>query len=133
MGPGQTPQFHRRELERSIVARFQHIADRFADRPAVTCEGRVITYAALNAAANRIAHALLSAHRNTPQPVGLLTRSHRARRGRTPSCVESRNVLCAAGSFISCGKADVDRGACRPVTMIADQAHVDQARELAPD
>jgi amino acid adenylation domain-containing protein len=133
MGPGQTPQFHRRELERSIVARFQHIADRFAERPAVTCEGRVITYAALNAAANRIAHALLSAHGNTPQPVGLLL-------DHTEHAVAVLLGVLKAGMFYvpldpsyPAERLMSIVGACRPVTMIADQAHMDLARELAPD
>jgi amino acid adenylation domain-containing protein len=133
MGRGQTPEFHRRELEQSLVARFQHIADRFADRPAVTCEGRVITYAALNAAANRIAHALLSGHGNTPQPVGLLL-------DHTEHAVAALLGVLKGGKFYvpldpsyPAERLMSIMGACRPVTMIADHAHLDQARELARD
>ncbi|MEI2693417.1 MAG: amino acid adenylation domain-containing protein [Anaerolineae bacterium] len=50
------------EIESSIPARFERVAASEPDAPAVMASAASLTYGALNRAANRLAHALLSEH-----------------------------------------------------------------------
>ena len=64
--------FDRSEIEQSIGGRFDKVARRFAERPAVREPGRVTTYSELAAAADRVARALAGRLRGAPGPVVLL-------------------------------------------------------------
>jgi amino acid adenylation domain-containing protein len=60
------------EIEQSVGARFEEVARRFPERPAVREPGRVTTYAELAAASDRMARALAERLRGAPGPVVLL-------------------------------------------------------------
>lgn len=55
-------EFETDEIEQSIVARFVRQVERHGDRLAVKSAGRPLTYAELDRAANRVAHAILNRH-----------------------------------------------------------------------
>ena len=64
--------FDRRDLEQSIPSRFERVAMRGPDRLAVKWQEQAWTYGELNAAANRIAVAVIEAIGHAPRPVALL-------------------------------------------------------------
>ncbi len=66
---GVWEEFLESEYETSIPARFEKIVERFPERLAVVDEQRSLTYAELNAAANRVAHGLLARLGPDPEPV----------------------------------------------------------------
>jgi non-ribosomal peptide synthetase component F len=64
--------FPRAEIEASVVARFGRQVGRYPDRLAVKAPGRQLTYAELDAAANRVANALLVRRGRGAEPIALL-------------------------------------------------------------
>lgn len=60
------------EIESSIPCRFEKLALRYSGRLAVRCRQRSYTYAELNIAANRIAHAILQRSETSNEPVIVL-------------------------------------------------------------
>lgn len=64
--------FTRDEIEQSIPHRFEHQVCRHPNRLAVKTEGCQLTYAALNHAANRLAHAILAQRDQDVEPVAVL-------------------------------------------------------------
>ena len=64
--------FEAAEIEGSIGARFERVARRFPDRPAVVADGHVTTYAELDAGASRVAAALVQGVVTASGPVALL-------------------------------------------------------------
>jgi amino acid adenylation domain-containing protein len=64
--------FERDEIEHSIPARFELIAGKYPERPAVKSGGQGITYTALNKTANRLARAILSQRGQGQEPIALL-------------------------------------------------------------
>jgi amino acid adenylation domain-containing protein len=69
---GHFVEFTREAVEQSIPARFEDQARRHAGRVAVRTRDRTLTYAELNAAANRLAHAILARRGPSQEPVALL-------------------------------------------------------------
>ena len=64
--------FPRAEIEGSVVARFERQVGRYPDGLAVKAPGRQLTYAELDAAANRVANALLARRGTGAEPIALL-------------------------------------------------------------
>ncbi|MCH9009953.1 MAG: hypothetical protein IIC21_04945, partial [Chloroflexi bacterium] len=56
---GTFVEFKKEWIEQSIPRRFEEAVRRYPDRIAVKTDARELTYAELNGAANRIAHAIL--------------------------------------------------------------------------
>ena len=69
---GAFVEFAKTEIEQSIPARFEQMVRRYPDRVAVKTKTQTISYEELNTAANRIAHAILTAGGHAPAPVALL-------------------------------------------------------------
>ena len=69
---GTFSEFPRAEVEGSVVARFARQVGRFPDRLAVKAPDRRLTYAELDAVANRVAGAILARCGAGPEPVALL-------------------------------------------------------------
>src|SRR3990167_9222942 len=65
-------EFKKEEIEQSIPDRFEKIVRKFHDRIAVKIADQTVTYAELNAIANRIARTLLAEQGHKSEPVGLL-------------------------------------------------------------
>jgi non-ribosomal peptide synthetase component F len=64
--------FGKEELGQSIPSLFEAIAAKYPDRTAIKTADRVLTYAQLNAAANRVAHDVMALQGGESEPVGLL-------------------------------------------------------------
>ncbi|HET9917758.1 MAG TPA: AMP-binding protein, partial [Candidatus Binatia bacterium] len=65
-------EFPQEEVETSIPRRFENIVRIFPDRVAIKNGNQIVTYSALDAMANRFAHALISERDIGEEPVGLL-------------------------------------------------------------
>jgi amino acid adenylation domain-containing protein len=65
-------EFDSEEVERSIPERFEKIVRQHPDRIAVKAGKHVVTYAELNAMANRLARAIVAGQGEKAEPVGLL-------------------------------------------------------------
>lgn len=64
--------FPQEAIEHPLLDRFEQQAIRYPDRIAVKGKGATLTYAALNRAANRLAHAILIRRGCSKEPIGLL-------------------------------------------------------------
>ena len=64
--------FSKEEIETTLPARFEAQVRRNPERLAVKLAEEALTYGALNAAANRIAHGILTARGKELEPVALL-------------------------------------------------------------
>jgi len=64
--------FAKAEIEQSLASRFEQTARRHPDRLAVKDRSLQLTYAQLEEAANRVAHAILARYGAGPEPVALL-------------------------------------------------------------
>ena len=60
------------DVETSIPARFEKMVRMYPDRLAVKTDSYAVTYAELNAMANRVAHAIVAERGNRPEPIGIL-------------------------------------------------------------
>lgn len=69
---GQWIEFKPEALEQSVVARFTAMVDRYPERLALQMGDEQVTYQALNAAANRLAHAILAQRGVGAEPLALL-------------------------------------------------------------
>jgi len=65
-------EFKKAEIEQSIPDRFEKIVCMYPERVAIKTENHVLTYAELNAAANRVARAILAQRGRGSEPVALL-------------------------------------------------------------
>src|SRR5712692_8793724 len=65
-------EFRRADTEQSVPDRFEQQVRRFPDRLAVKSQTQALTYAALNIAANRLAHAIVERRGVGQEPVALL-------------------------------------------------------------
>jgi len=65
-------EFERAAIEESIPHRFEKVVGQFPDRIAVKMRKEIVSYSALNAAANRVARVILAQQGDRSKPVGLL-------------------------------------------------------------
>jgi len=71
---GSWTEFARADLERSVPDRFEAMALRHPDRPAVAAKDGGLTYRELDESANRLAGAIVRQRGPAPEPVGVLAR-----------------------------------------------------------
>ena len=69
---GAFVEFANEEVEQSIPERFEKIVAQYPGRTAIKTKDKSLTYAELNEAANRTAHAILDKHGEGNQPVAIL-------------------------------------------------------------
>jgi amino acid adenylation domain-containing protein len=69
---GSFAEFTKEEVEQSIPDRFEKIVRTYPERIAVKTSNQTLTYAELNAMANRLAHALVNERGTGAEPVALL-------------------------------------------------------------
>ncbi len=69
---GKFVEFTKEEVEQSIPNRFEKIVRLYPDRTAVEAGSRAVTYAEINAMANRVAAAILARQGEKAEPIGVL-------------------------------------------------------------
>lgn len=69
---GSFVEFRKEEVEQSIPSLFQKIVRKYPDRIAIKTANHALTYAELNATANRVARTILAQQGNESEPVGML-------------------------------------------------------------
>ena len=118
-------------IEQSISDRFEQQVERYPDRLAVKTRTHAFTYAELNEAANRVAHAILELRGDTDQPVALLFGND------APSVVASLGAA-KAGQIQVPLESNFPRERLRYMleqsetgVIVTDEAHLTLARELS--
>ncbi len=125
--------FSRDDVERSIPARFETQVATHGQRTAVGAAGETLTYTALDAAANQVAHAVLERRGGEAEPVALLLE-------------QGTTAIVAILGALKAGKAYVPLDPAYPVTrigqilqdvepplVITEGRHLRVARELGLD
>ena len=69
---GNFVEFKKEEIEQSIPDRFEKIVRLYSHRPAVKTKNHLLTYEAVNQAANRVAHTILRQRGEREEPIALL-------------------------------------------------------------
>ncbi|CAN5523438.1 hypothetical protein BH10CHL1_BH10CHL1_40500 [soil metagenome] len=69
---GQWREFTVAALEQTVITRFEQMVARYPDRLAISMDDHQLSYRALNAAANRLAHAILAQHGDKTGPLALV-------------------------------------------------------------
>ncbi|MGH7816779.1 MAG: AMP-binding protein, partial [Candidatus Binatia bacterium] len=69
---GAFAEFPREEVEQSISARFEKIVAQYPNQLAIKTASEAVSYAELNAMANRLAHAIGSKRSRAGKPIGIL-------------------------------------------------------------
>ncbi len=116
----------------SIPARFEEIAARFPDRPAVSTAQGSLSYDDLNRRANRLAHAIIHLTTAAPGQVVLLFEQG------VEAIIATMATLKSGHAFVPLDASDGSdrmRGVirdCEPVAIVTDSDHLSLAAELAP-
>ncbi len=124
-------EFRREDVEGSISGRFERQVERYPERVAVSFGGSEITYQALNAGANRVAHWLLAERGAETERVAVL-------------CERDGAMIEAALGVLKAGKVWVPLDATYPrlrnsfilehsqaTVVLTDDRHAETARQLA--
>ena len=129
-----TAPFPREEIEGSIPERFRRVAREHAARPAVREEGRVVTYAELEARARAVAAGLAGRlpEAGRDAPVALFARAG------SPLFAGMLGTLEAGRFYVPLDPAMPDArlspilGDLDPAAVVAEEAGVDRVRRLVP-
>jgi amino acid adenylation domain-containing protein len=125
-------EFKKEEVEQSIPERFEKIVRNFTDRIAVKIDGQDVTYAELNAMANRVARAITAENVSETKPVALLFAKG------IPQVAAMLGVLKAGRFFVPLDPAlPKDRTAAtledsQAELLLTDAHNVSMARQAAP-
>jgi len=117
---GTFVEFKREEVEQSIMQRFEQMVSRYPNGIAVKTKKYALTYAELNARANRVARAILAEHREREERVALLL-EHEA------------PIIVAILGVLKAGKVCVVLDASLPAARIAYMLEQSQSGFLVTD
>ena len=127
---GTFVEFPKEEVEQSIPERFERIVRMYPNRIAVKSADHVVTYAEVNAMANRFAHKLIAQRGSEPEPIGLLLE-------KDVSLVTAMiGVLKAAKFFLLLGHSSPKARItglledCQTQLLVTDRENVALAREI---
>jgi len=119
------------EIQQSIPQRFAKMVARFPDRLALKSRGYELTYRELNRLANQVAHRLLKALPDEPQPIVLCCRHD------VPALVAALGVLKAGKFYIFLDPQHPNAlnqqliATIKPAYILADQTSMARAEPLA--
>jgi amino acid adenylation domain-containing protein len=126
-------EFEQGELNSSMASRFEKVALKFPERPAVRSSHFDWSYTKLNQEANRLAHAILTIRGSAPEPVALLC-EHEA-----PMIAGMLGVM-KAGKFFTVLDSNLPAGNLagilenlQPALIVRDRQNRKLAEELAWD
>jgi non-ribosomal peptide synthetase component F len=100
-------EFKREEVEQSIPQRFEEMVRLHPQRLALKSRNYALTYEALNQAANRIAHAILSKEGKQDEPVALLLGNGVSVNGGYLRCLKDRQNLYPFKFLLSSSKSQL--------------------------
>ena len=117
--------------EHNLGLRFERIADRFAERPALWFNpGQVITYAVLNRLTNRLAHWMLRAEVRRQDVVCISAEKSLATFAAMIACLKIGAIYCTLDPSSPLERLRKILTTCRPKLILADGAFVDRACAL---
>jgi len=117
---GTFVEFPVEDVETSIPARFEKIVRRYPERVAVKIGGEIVTYSALDAMANRFAHALAAEKGLGNDPIGLLFE-------------KNAQAVAAMLGVLKVGKFFVLLDPCLPIFRVTDQLRDSGAKVVFSD
>lgn len=120
-------------MNESVGACFARVAARLPAKTAIECDGRKISFAELDFAANTIARRLLAGDTRPPARVALLFNE------RIASITAMLGGLKAGDAYVPLDADDPDERVqfilrdCAPLALITGNAHLERARTLIPE
>lgn len=123
----------RAEIEGSIGARFERQVRRHAGRLAVKSGDRALTYDALNRAANRVAHTLLTRCGDRREPIGILLKPGIAAVTAILGVLKAGKFYVPLDSASPISRLAAIVGDTEPRLMLSDDAHLATAATLMED
>ena len=121
------------DIKQSVGAGFARVAARLPAKTAIESEGRQVSYAELDSAANAVARRLLVGDARLPARVALLFND------RIASITAMLGVLKAGDAYVPLDADDPDERVqfvlrdCAPVALITDGTLLERARTLVPE
>jgi amino acid adenylation domain-containing protein len=118
-------------VEQSIPARFEHIVAQYPQRVAVKTRRDVVTYAALNQMANRVAHTLLARRGEGSEPIALLLETGTRAMAAMFGVMKAGKFYTVLDSAFPQDRLTAIVQDVQPSLIVTDTAHLSLARTLA--
>jgi amino acid adenylation domain-containing protein len=122
--------FDQSDIEHSIGARFERVARRFPDRPAVREPGRVTTYAELDVMADRLARALTDRLGGAPGPVVLMLEAGAPLFAAMLGALEAGRFYVPLDPQLPPPRLEGILSVLDPAALVADRTGFDRGRSL---
>lgn len=126
-----TVPFDLSEIEQSIGDRFEKVARRFPERPAVREPGRVTTYAELAAASDRLGRGLADRLCGVPGPVALMLEAGAPLFAAMVGALEAGRFYVPLDPRLPPARLEDILRVLDPAALVADRAGLDSGRRLA--
>jgi amino acid adenylation domain-containing protein len=128
---GTFVEFRKEEVEQSIPDRFERIVRVHSDRLALETDRDQTTYAQLNRAANRIAHAVLATRGTDGEPVALLLENHASLIAATIGVLKAGKLYVPLDSSLPRARLEYIIEDSQAELLVTDSKHLPLARELS--
>ncbi len=128
---GVFSEFREEDVEQSIVERFEKTVRLHADRPAVKTPTRELTYAELDRAANRVAHAIMGRAGSSTEPVALLFENGAPYVVASLAALKAGRVQVPLESTFPRARLDYSLTASGAALIVTDRGHLGLAAELS--
>jgi amino acid adenylation domain-containing protein len=121
------------DVEISVAARFEKIAQRYPGQVAVQMDERSVTYAEIDALANRIGREIIARPGPTSEPIGLLFDKGIEQFGAMLGVLKAGRFFVSLEPSLTKARLDFTLAECRPQLVITDRSHQSLADRLIED
>jgi amino acid adenylation domain-containing protein len=128
---GTFVEFSAEEIEQSVPDRFEKIVRMYSERLALVTDDHQFTYAELNQAANRIAHALLTRRGTKEEPIALLLENHASLIAATLGVLKAGKLYVPLDSSLPQARLKYIIGDSQATLLVTDTKNISLARDLS--